>query len=212
MKSQLGILAGVAAATLFSSAALADSMPETHDGFFLRLGLNLGPASATRTAEFNGTEVGGEATLSGFSGGFDLMMGGTPADGLVIGGALTTITTSDPDVESGGRSASLDGTMIFAGIGVFANYYLNPNEGLHFQGLLGFGTVDLVDSDGNSGGNDPSGPYFGVGVGYDFWVSDEWSIGPFGRVLYAATSYEEGGGKLKVNYLYPSIGAAFTYH
>lgn len=212
MKSKLGILAGVAAATLFSSAALADSMPETHDGFFLRLGLNLGPASATQKVEINGTEVPGEASLSGFSSGFDLMIGGTPASGLVIGGALTTVATSDPDLEAGGASRTTDGTMIFGGLGLFANYYLNPNEGLHFQGLLGFGSVDTVDADGNSGGNDPTGPYFGIGVGYDFWVSDEWSIGPFGRVLYAATSVEEGNSKAKVSYLYPSIGAAFTYH
>lgn len=91
-------------------------------------------------------------------------------------------------------------------------YYFNPNDGFHLQGLLGFGALDYVSSSGQSGGNDPTGPFFGLGLGYDFWVADQWSIGPFVRVLMAMTSVEAGSSKAEQSYFSPTIGAAFTLH
>ena len=194
--------------------AMAEEGAHTHDGFFLRLGLNAGYSSVSQSIEAGGQEAEGP-TLSGFpSWGFDLYLGGTPVDGLVLGGMLTTVTTSSPTrgAYGGFPEAELDGTMLLAGVAFFANYYFDPSAGLHLQALLGYAAVDFVDAEGQSGGNDPSGPMLGFGVGYDFWIGDEWSIGPFGRLLYAPTSVEVLGATAKANYVYPSIGAAFTYH
>jgi hypothetical protein len=178
----------------------------THDGFFLRLGLNLGPGMVTE--EFSQGPLSGEFKYSGIATGFDLYLGGTLAPGFVLGGALIATWSSNPSVETPTGDVDLDGTLIFAGTALFANYYIDPGEGLHFQGLLGFGALDFVTDEGQSGGNDPTGVFFGGGVGYEFWVADEWSIGPFGRVIYGSLSTDA----TDVSYLYPSIGVGFTLH
>ncbi|MBK7578974.1 MAG: autotransporter domain-containing protein [Myxococcales bacterium] len=177
----------------------------THDGFFFRIGLNGGPLMMS-------ADTATETKFSGFHSGFDLMFGGSPIKGLAIGGALIAGRTSDPTIEAGSLKGTANGTLLFAGVGLFGDFYLNPKEGLHFLGMVGFGTVDFVNNNGNSGGNDPSGTMLAIGAGYDFWVANEWSIGPFGRILYSSMSQDAGGASVKYSYLYPSIGIAFTLH
>lgn len=163
-------------------------------------------------SKVEGGGAAGEADYSGFHGGTDLMFGGSPVKGLAIGGALILGRTTDPKVKVGAIEGTADGDLLFAGVGLFADYYLDPHKGLHFQGMIGFSAADFVASNGTSGGNDPTGTFFGIGAGYDFWIGDEWSIGPFARVLYAPMSAEAGGLTNKVTYLYPSIGLALTLH
>jgi opacity protein-like surface antigen len=166
----------------------------THDGFYFRIGPNFGPLIGTAKIEAAGLS-GGESDYSGFTYGGDLMFGGTPAPGLVSGAEGTA-----------------DGTLIMAATALFANYYLDPTQGLFFQGLAGFAVVDFVTAGGQSSGDDPTGFVFGAGAGYDFWIGDEWSVGPLARVVYAPTSSESGGVTSKFNYLFPSIGVGFTLH
>jgi hypothetical protein len=201
----------VAASVLWAGNAAAE--PETHDGFHLRLGLNFGPVSNTIGVEAAGQEQD-YGDFSGFTTGFDLLIGGSPVQGLAIGGALITTYTADPSFESKqqGLPSTYDGTMLLAGVGLYVDWYPDPNGGGHVQGLLGYAAVDFVTDDGQSGSNDPSGPMLGIGGGYDFWVGDEWSIGPFARILYAPVSYDSALGSYKNTYLYPSIGVGFTYH
>jgi hypothetical protein len=51
-----------------------------------------------------------------------------------------------------------------------------------------------------------------LGAGYDFWVGDEWSIGPMLRFDYGAFTLETGGEGVS----YPTIAvnalATFTLH
>ncbi len=102
--------------------------------------------------------------------------------------------------------------MIFAAMALFVNYYFDPGEGLHLQALAGFSAIDFVSDEGASGGNDPTGFVVGAGVGYDFWIGDEWSIGPFGRFLFASMGAEGGGATTNDTFLYPSLGVAITLH
>lgn len=183
----------------------------THDGFYFRMGLNFGPIIMKENLEGGGA-TGPDIKYSGLHSGFDLMFGGTPAPGLAIGGGLIAGWTSDPKVELGGQSATAKGTLVFSGIALFGDYYLDPHKGLHILGLLGFSSVDFIPDEGSNSGKNPSGIMFGAGVGYDFWIGNEWSVGPVGRVIYSSMSAEENGVKDKVSYLYPSIGVAFTLH
>src|SRR5687768_5211487 len=170
------------------AAPAGDEGDRTHDGFFFRFGLNFGPLMAKFEPDPN--PAGGSVKYSGLHVGSEFMFGGTPVKGLVIGGYLMGNRTTDPKAKSdpGGAEATLDGNAIFAGIGVFGNYYFDPKAGLHLQALLGFAALDFVSASGSSGGNDPSGAMLGLGVGYDFFFADEWSIGPFGRFIYAPLS------------------------
>jgi len=205
--------AGAAPPMAPAEAAPAESGgAHTHDGFFMRLGLNFGPLMLKYKSEINGTQVGGDLDASGLTIGSDLLLGGTPIDGLVIGGALIYAGTKDPTLKQGGAETTADGSTVFGGIGVFGQYYFDPKEGGHVQLLLGYGAVDFVSSSGQSGGNDPTGLMVGIGGGYDIWLGSEWSFGPFARVLYAPTSVEEGAAKVTANYLFPSIGIGFTLH
>ena len=103
--------------------------------------------------------------------------------------------------------------MLFLAAAAFVNYYvIDPTDGLNLQALIGYGAVDFVSEEGTSGGNDPTGPVLGFGVGYDFWVASEFSIGPFARLIWAPMSADAGGVSSSVTYLAPTIGAAFTYH
>jgi len=201
-------------AASYASSAKAD--PRTHDGFFLRLGANLGAGFTTESYEFNGQEAAPDLSISGFMYGFDLMLGGSPVPGLVVGGWLITNFGPNPSLEQAGVEAEADGTLIVGGIGAFVNYYFDPTSGFNLQGLVGYGAMDFVRPNGASGGNDPTGPMFGLGAGYDFWISDEWSIGPFARVLFGSYTAEAsspvGNSSATETHLFPSIGAAFTLH
>ncbi|MBM4362123.1 MAG: autotransporter domain-containing protein [Deltaproteobacteria bacterium] len=177
----------------------------------MRLGLNLGPGMTTAKVEGGGLS-GPESDISGFTSGFDLLLGGTVTEGLVLGGGLLTTYASNPTVKVGSFEADADGTLILAGVTGFAQYYFDPANGGHLQALLGYGALSFEHKNGTSGGNDPGGVLLGIGGGYDFWVSDEWSIGPFARILYGSLSAESGAATQKDTYLYPSIGAAFTLH
>lgn len=166
----------------------------------------------TRTTEHQGRSGcgGPEVTYSGFSFGSELLLGGTPADGLVIGGSFLYSQVSDPTVDSSVGEFTADGTMFIASTNLFAQYYFNPNEGPHVQVMIGYGGIDFVDEDGGSGGNDPVGLNLAIGGGYDFWIGSEWSVGPFLRVQYASMSPSDV--EVSYSYLFPSLGASFTYH
>ncbi|MEZ4371826.1 MAG: autotransporter domain-containing protein [Polyangiaceae bacterium] len=198
-----------AAASLFvfSSGAMAESAPETHDGFFFRIGPTFGPLTVTGKADGGGPE----ATIGGFSVGSELLLGGSPANGLVLGGGLLYSQVGDPTVDNGVTPEfTADGTMFITSLDFFAQYYFDPTQGGHVQLMIGYGGIDFVDSDGGSGGNDPVGVNLGIGGGYDFWIGNEWSVGPFLRIQYASMKPSEGD--YSYSYLFPTLGATFTYH
>jgi hypothetical protein len=180
----------------------------THDGFFMRLGLDFGPLILSAKADVGGSEI----KYSGAHVGFDLMFGGSPVEGLAIGGALMVNQTRDPKIDLGGTSVDSKGTLYVSGVGVFGDFYPDPHGGLNIQALVGYSAVSFTDDNGNSSNNDPTGLLLGAGVGYDFWVADEWSIGPIARVLYGNMKYEAFGAKVTYSYVYPSIGVGFTLH
>lgn len=184
------------------AAPVRTSGARIHDGFFFRGGLNVGLLMLTADASR-------EIEYSGLQGGLDLLFGGTLMPGLVVGGALITGRTNRPGVDDGVTSRDLEGSLLFAGAAAFGSYYLDPREGLHLQGLAGFAGLDFVSASGASSGNDPTGIFFGFGAGYDFWIADEWSVGPFARILYSMLSTKTD---VTYRYFYPSIGAAITYH
>ena len=60
----------------------------------------------------------------------------------------------------------------------------------------------------NVGGSDPTGMVVAVGVGYDWWLTDEWSWGVMGRLVYApldlnGTSFSTWE---------PAVVASLTWH
>lgn len=193
--------AGALAATIgFTHTAKAE--PKTHDGFYLQLNAGLGYLSSS--AEAAGTKV----TYSGVTIPSSLLIGGTVGP-LVIGGAFFGDYAPSPSASVNGSAAMsfTDVTMTLIGIGMFADYYVDPHGGLHFQPFVGWGGLN-TSYKGNSGGSDPTGLVLALGGGYDWWVGDEWSIGVMGRLAYAPLSLNS----VSYNTIAPAILATFTYH
>lgn len=107
------------------------------------------PASVSRKSKASGI-------------GFEMSWGGTPAAGLAIGGGFM-----------GTGFDSRLGLVWYFG---FADYYPDPTQGLHFQGVGAF----TIASDAGS----LAGPTVAAGVGYEGWVAKQSSMGAIVRVGY----------------------------
>jgi hypothetical protein len=179
-----------------SSEAHAEAM--THDGFYLQLNAGLGYLSASD--EF-------DSSMSGVTIPASLLIGGTIGP-VALGGGFFGDYAPSPSASFNGNDVDLeDVTMTLIGIGMFADIYPDPNGGLHFQPFVGWGGLERSYR-GDSGGSDPTGLVMALGVGYDFWVGNEWSIGPMFRMAYAPLSINESS----VDAIAPALLATFTYH
>lgn len=181
----------------------AEAAPETHDGFYLQFNAGLGYLSSS--AEAGGLEV----TYSGVTLPAALLLGGTVGP-VVIGGGFFGDYAFSPSYEVNGGGTMMpanDVTMTLVGIGIFADIYPDVKKGLHFQPFVGWGGLE-TSVNGNVGGSDPTGLVLAVGGGYDWFVSDNWSIGVMGRFAYAPLSLNDVG----YTTIAPSLLATFTYH
>jgi hypothetical protein len=148
-----------------------------HDGFFLRGGLGL---SAYRS-HLPGVN---ESTL-GF--GAEVLLGGTPWPGVVVGGGFIGEGLSSPDHPMVAYAA-------------FTQWYPDSREGFHLQALAAFAIVD----------DQPRtlGPLGALGIGYDVFVGDQTSLGVFARAGYA----EGFGDGFHVSAPFASVQGSFTWH
>ena len=136
-----------------------------HDGFYLRMSAGVAYGAANVNADGNFYP---DYDVNGVGLSLDAMVGGSPSTGLALGGGLT--------VSGYGQ----DGAGGFLLAGVFVDGFPDPVNGWHLGGLLGFAGVT---SSGNGSEPDFSGGGFGLSawLGHDFWVADEWSMGPLLR-------------------------------
>ncbi|HVJ18312.1 MAG TPA: hypothetical protein VM686_22990, partial [Polyangiaceae bacterium] len=160
-----------------------------HEGFYLRMagGLSLGrTVLATDTAASPDYELGG----GGFA--LDLLIGGSPAPGVAIGGGLQFAGMTAPEIEIDGRDEEVATSTGHGLLGVFIDGFPDPHGGFHLGGMLGLASVqiereDELDVERYEGG--------GVGasawVGYDWWVGPEWSLGGMLRFTGSLTRQEK---------------------
>lgn len=161
-----------------------------HDGFYLRLGIG----AAYGTVNSKGTLLSSDAevTYKGAGPAYELLIGGTlKGTGLVIGGGFVGQDINDPKmtfdvggVTSGSDTLTQNGTLGVVVLGPFVDWFFNETGGAHVGAMLGLGGVGL------KGDDDQMSTGGGVGLwgGYDFWVGDQWSIGP--EVRYVAVASE----------------------
>ncbi len=158
-----------------------------HEGFYLRasvgFGYYYGSFSDCNQPGFDFNEHGG--TMSA-----DLLIGGSPSPGISIGGGLMVDPLFGTDSEHGSRHGSV-GRVSWL-VGPFADAFPDPTKGWHLGGLIGFAgqSFDSLDT-----GETRRGAGFGgaAWVGYDFWVADEWAVGPQFRVMGARTTNSKSG-------------------
>lgn len=155
--------------------------------------MNIG-AGGLRTVGRTDNEplIEGELRVLGVGFATGLLIGGTPVDGLTIGGGVFYQIVIEPDVEvRAGRRTLIRGTAVESGmdyliLGPFIDWYPNPSKGFHLGGMPGVSTVGLEDDEENPS----SGFGIAAWVGYQWWVAREWSIGPMLRFSASRTRRE----------------------
>lgn len=155
-----------------------------HDGFYLRMSIGGGYL----WSEFSPGLLAAN-DLNGRSGAFDLMLGGTPSDGLVVGaGGWFNGMDHRRAYRKGFEEEEVEGEVPWGSIGVgaigpFLDYYPRPRGGFHVGGMVGFAGIS-VDGPGMTSDavRDSAGGALGAWIGFDGWVGKQWSLG--GQVRY----------------------------
>lgn len=162
-----------------------------HDGFYLRMSAGLGAFDTRSTAD----GISASATVMGAGPALDVLAGGTPLPGLVVGGGLLTQMAASPSVAySGARvdglanGASKEVTTWMAG--PMIDVFPDPSGGLHLGGLLGLADLGLQDA----AGNHARGVGMSVWAGYGFWAATQWSLGGLVRLSAIGTGRSIGTG------------------
>ncbi len=168
-----------------------------HDGFYLRLGLSIGSVSTT-VEDDNGLDF----DLNGGGTFLDLGIGGTIAPGFVLAFGLAGVTARN--VDSSNNAIDVDQMAISMG-GLLLDWFPWDDGGFHVCGIVGFGSgrVEGLDDDLDAG--------LGLvgGVGYDMWVSDQWSVGASGKILYVEGAK---GSSREYDALAPMVSLTALYH
>jgi hypothetical protein len=179
-----------------------------HDGFFLRMGI--GPGHVSDKIEGAGPLEDQEFTIRGAGPGIELMLGGTVAPGLVVGGGLWGTTLSSAELDDGTGGEEFPGTveLNFSQLGPFVDYYPNPRGGLHLLLGGGLGTFSMQKVENEELLANAKGFAGLAGVGYEFWVGKEWSLGATAKLSYARLAV----GAERHSLLSPSLLFGATFH
>ncbi len=192
--------ATLAGAAFMANDAKAD--PQTHDGFYMSGNIGVGYLSTSAEAAGNEVEISGVSIPAAF------LLGGTVGP-VVIGGGLAWHTVPGPTYKFNGTElpGDADVTLRMISIQMFADIYPDPHGGLHIPLAFGWGGL-TAESEGQSSSNDPTGLLLSAGVGYEFWMGDEFSLGPLFRFDYGMFAFED------VDYptIAPALVCSFTWH
>ena len=210
MRASSFVSAAIGTLCLSTAAWAQDGGARTHDGFHLSLGAG---AAYTTTAVGLDPEPPGapDVSITGFGFAGQLLIGGNIAPGLVLGGGNMGFHVFSPKVKVGDAESDGDGALAGNLLGIYADYYFDPNEGLHAMALIGLATLDDADDD-----TDKLAVGFGaaLGLGHEWWVADEWSIGVLGRVQLMTTTLELEATKTDATFatVAPALLLTGTYH
>jgi hypothetical protein len=183
------------------------AMPEggarTHDGFYLQLGAGVGYLHSSGPASYYPPSPSYRVSYDGVTlPSLHLFVGGSPVKGWALAYGFMLDSTVSPRVTVAGQSRTTTGSVYLFSLGFLADIYPNPHQGLHFQGFVGYGGLRFQDGEG------ATGPSLAVGVGYEFWVAKDWSIGPLFRFTYAPLF----SGNSLYRTICPALLASVTYY
>jgi hypothetical protein len=174
-----------------------------HDGFYLSVALGMSfVTDSVHSKRFDA------ASLLGFGLADQLAIGGTPARGWVLGAAIEDDGAFAPSLTIDGHKTS-GGPNSFglSLIGPFVDYYFEPSQGFHMQALAG---LSLLTADTSQ--DLPIGFGGSLGLGYEWWVGSQSSLGILGRFAYGQLTYDPGVLDERHSVLASSILARYTYH
>lgn len=193
-----------------------------HDGFYMRFAGGLGGASDKlqgRARDSEGTAGSLDGSAHGFAAATEVAIGFTPARGWVFGVAVDTVTIPS----ASGKLTPEAGTFEFntsqsAIYGILIDYYPDPLRGFHVQ--LNGGLASYVMAQGNADDaamiappHAAAGSGFALGVGNQWWVAPDWTLGILPRLVMGWTSgIDEFGSRFNHRTVGYSLLLTATYH
>lgn len=175
---------------------------ERHDGTYLRLGLLAG--AGTHTLDHPRLIQADEG--EGMVRGFDMAIGGTLGAGVVLAFELQFLT-------QGQSTVNADSEWMHPALHVV--WYPDPtggvSMGLSWGPSIGKNSKTDELSDDVFGETDrESGTNFAVLVGYDTFISDEWSVGAAARLSVMTESVDAAG--FSYNAVFGLVNMYFLYN
>jgi hypothetical protein len=202
-----------------------------HDGFYLRLGFNVSLALGSLSTDapisrgerrlpggYQDTPFSG--SMSGLAPGTQIAVGFTPLPGFAVGVGIDTasILHGQASMDNPQTGDYVFRTSQLALFTALADWYFDPEAGFHAQGGLGLATYV-------AGVGEPKvvGPRadaytavgfgFHLGVGWDAFVTRQWSLGVLGRLMYGSMSGSDPkGSDWSDSMVVPGLSLTGTYH
>jgi hypothetical protein len=141
-------------------------------------------------------------------------VGGTPWRGLVVGGSLWASRIDPSFIEGGVRRVPDDDSVkwTLARVGPFVSFYPRPRAGFHADLALSIALAVESDEKGEPLEPGAAGPALAVGLGQDWFVSSELSLGLFGRVALLRVTRDSDGRDERTLGELVELGISYTYH
>ncbi len=187
-----------------------DPTARRHDGFFARADVGLAGMWAAVSGSANGRD---RIWAIGQSAG--ILIGGTPRPGLVVGGYVWTARLDPTFVVRGVRvSPDDDSVKLTTGrLGPFLDWYPDPLRGFHVQVAAGLAIQVESDTKGKSIKPGSVGAAGSFGLGYEFFVGNQFSVGAMARFTAGALARSPpGAGEERLFFEVPELLLTSTFH
>ncbi len=164
---------------------------QRHDGFMLRLTLGFGGDHLTGKTDGAAFELYGSTghslEISSGAGHFSLDIGASPIDNLVIHARLAANATGEINPSLDGRNIGKrkDSSVALTLFGPALTYYFMPVD-LYLTAAIGLSSISFTD--GKNARDTHSGLGLNFDLGKEFWVGDDWGLGPAVRFWYTHVS------------------------
>jgi len=142
----------------------------------------------------------------------DIWLGGTPLPGLALGGGLSIVSTKSTMRRIADESRSGDVSGDAELLGFFVDGFPDPERGFHFGGMVGLASSHTEVKDSKKDDFTGGGGGLSAWLGYDMWVSPQWSLG--GMLSFTGTLARDVHDDVKYQTSLGGIALSFTalYH
>jgi hypothetical protein len=201
----------LAAKTELAPCRPTDDGAYRHDGLLLRSA----PGIAVFRALVSGSVARPRRTsIDGIGPSSSLEVGATPARGLVLGGSLWTAQLDPVFVDDGKRVSSDDDSVKVTQlrVGPFVDFYPRPRRGLHASAAVSLVVEFESDTKGDAIRPVWYGASFATGVGQEWFIAGEASLGILARFALGSLRRSSGGVTESLSFIAPELALTATYH
>ena len=169
-------------ATFLVGTCYAGGASETHDGFIFRYVLGVGNTSGEVSGE------GAKIELTGMGTSNSILFGGSINPNLALGFELVAGNSENLDVtatNADGQSADLPSSgakIVNFVMGPNITYFIMP-ENIYLTGTVGVGQGQSSNSKYSTVGTSDLGIGFNLGVGKEWFVSENWGLGVSANIV-----------------------------